>query len=73
MEAALGAAIHAETDTFVSDTVLLVGKGEADKGGGAEILVGAGVNIEKSITHESLDVVGVGFLQESGFELTMYE
>jgi hypothetical protein len=50
--AALGAATEAQTDDFASDTVLLVGEGEADKGGGVEILARAGERIKAGLADE---------------------
>jgi hypothetical protein len=55
--AALGAVTEADTDDFASDTVPLVGEGEADKGGGIEILVRAGERIEASVSDKQLDIL----------------
>jgi hypothetical protein len=41
---------------FTSDTVLLVGEGESDKGGGIEILVRAGERIEAGVSNKQLDI-----------------
>jgi hypothetical protein len=55
--AARGATTASEANDFASDTVLLVGKGEADKGGGVQIGVGAGDEIEAMVSHEELNVL----------------
>jgi hypothetical protein len=54
MWAAVGTATTSEADDFAADRVIMVRKGEADKGGGVEIGAETGTNIEAVVTHEEL-------------------